>query len=162
MSRICVLVMSLDGPRYVPTNVIAPKSDELSNAPYIELKPTDFDRRLATNILHWSLQRFTPTPSDQEKIDCVSIANSVTAAARFLDEAVRDFCLADDPISDCALFLGRSVHIQVRGGTRLVQGWITGAFYEDSIEIVLSDHRGLFEKVIVPKAYLIEDGTYIP
>lgn len=152
---VCVLVMSTEGPRYIPTHVIAAKRHRSHRAPYIEVRPTAEDTSLAEAVIAWNLRHAGSKVPTVVLAASALAANDVAAARRFLDYSGAARTANGKHVADEDLYFGRSVLVCPPNSLVPVPGWI--ASVEEPFDVVIRDKSGLFRKITANADSLIED-----
>ena len=154
---ICVLVMSSEGPKYLPTQVFADKRYRNHKAEYLEARPTTQDIDLLEAVLAWELRLYGSPSSPAAICKCTGIANNVGAAMRFLDCSGNACNAGLTSVLEDDLYFGRSVQVCVSRSRPLVRGWVAGT--EEPFFVVIQDSESKFRKITADISCLIEDGT---
>jgi len=155
---ICVLVMSSIGPRYLPTDVVAPRRFCDHPAPYRELQVDDDDISVAECVMTWAMYGEGCSVVSDKLLAATRAAHNAAAAARFLDTSpVECVAVNDNGISESDIYLGRSVLVMPSQLRRAVPGWIVSSV--EPFDVVVVTRPGVVQKIAVSTEQLIEDGT---
>jgi hypothetical protein len=151
---ICVLVMSSDGPRWMPTNVFNRAALCAVNTDYQELAPSPDDVALVEGVFKW--MTFSFGEERHQIIEAVRVANDVAAANKFLPVEERAFTPAAAPIDFEAIYIGRSVVLLPAAGGPPAKGWIASFDEPFDVVILLDDS---YVRTSLALEFLGEDGT---
>ena len=93
-----LMVMSTDGPRFVPTSIAAPMPLRSSTVEFTQVKPSAFDLELVDLVYKWFLTSRKHEPRFMEYLAAVQLGNNVATAARFLTAGHTEFRPAFRPV----------------------------------------------------------------
>jgi hypothetical protein len=155
--RIVVQCMTQAGPSFLPTSIAAPTEYRHLQVDYVELPPSDDEVELAEDIWAWLTNSWAAAPSATEIAEAIRVLHDLLATARFVPISVERCLKADHEMPESALYLGRSVHVRVRGVSCPVTAWITTC--EDPVQLVSLDFPGTPRRFFAEWSCLMEDGT---
>lgn len=155
---IVILVMTSDGPRYMPTPVEAPRDLRPRSGTYREVRPDARDFELADAVYQWALLGHQADAIGVHHLNAMAKVHAICTARRFLP--VRSIVThpADQPIAPEDLYLGRSLQLRERGHPKAFKGWLVSE--SEPFEVVVHNaSRSQFECVVADIVNLGEDGT---
>lgn len=154
---VVVQCMTQDGLRFLPTNIAAPREYRNVRLEYVELLPSEGEIRLAENLWAWLTSSWQATPGAEKITKAIGVLHDLLATSRFTAISAVPCLTGEHDMPESTLFLGRSVHVRVRGLARPVTAWITSC--DDPVELVSLDCPGGPRLFLADWACLMEDGT---
>ena len=154
---VVVLVMTRDGPRYLPTRVPAPNTYAELAVPYVELPPTNAEHEIADYIWSWMSLAGAELQADDAHLRRISTLNDILAAVRFLPLSDIRCEQSPSPIPEGALVAGRSVYVRPVGSKIRVQAWM--ASLEEPINLVCLNCKGSICRFEANFCEMEEDGS---
>ena len=158
---IAILIMTSDGPRYVPTSIMAPAGIRNKIGTYTEVAMTEQDLVLQEAMWRWTIsatESFDPKNATQLE-HLVSVVNDVSAAARFLTVEYWEATVSVNPVFAENLCLGRSVTLAKIGETTPLKAWIVSDAVVDGVVEIVVRSKQSFHRVAIGIELLTEDGS---